>query len=53
MSACRTWKTAMKPLPNALTRQVPTFVPVTRKTMFGMEALVSVKYYIYSLALNQ
>lgn len=40
----------MKPLPNVLTHWVPTFAPVTRRTMFGMEASASVKYCIYSLA---
>ena len=42
--------TAMKPLPNALTHQVPTFAPVTRKTLFGMEAFASVKYCVNCLA---
>lgn len=36
--------TATKPYPNVLIHQDPTFVPVTSKTMFGMEAFASVKY---------
>lgn len=44
MSVVRPWITVIESLPSVLTHQGPTIVPVTIKTMFGMEAFALVKY---------